>query len=295
MSGHLEQEILEVLVYFDLFSYPLTTLEIWRSIGGAAQYSEVARLLLESERLKARLVFQDGVWSLRSPLCGGAPPQSGERARRYRASKYKLDKARRFARLALRIPFVRAIYACNSLGFLNARSESDIDLFITIRRGRIWSARFFLILLAKCFGRPTSAHAKDGLCLSFFAAEGAQMRRAALPGGGDVYFEYWLKNLLPLTHPHPAFGHPLPRGSKTGRASAGPGEGRVRGKRSGGGDILEKLLRWVQMNIMPAHLREMANKGKGVVMNEEFLKFHDHDKREYFKKEYAARLAAVGL
>lgn len=229
-----------------------------------ASYEEVAEALETSAWLKERLVCKDGMWSrYRAKLC------IGERAARYRASKYKLDIAQRFARLARFIPGARGIYACNTLGFLGSQSESDIDLFMVVQRGRIWTVRFFAVLLAKLFfRRPHGNHTKDAICLSFFAVEDADMRKVAL-SDGDAYYEFWLKNLLPL----------FERSQK--------GQRRQRGPR------MERVLRWVQLWIMPAHFKAMANKGTSVVINDEFLKFHDHDRRAYYREEFARRFTAV--
>lgn len=278
MPTHLEAAILRTIVYFDIFSYPLTTLEVWRNLGTGAQYGDVVHALRESEWLTERLGHQNGVWHLKERGESG-----GERSVRYRISKHKIDRASRFARFARLIPGVREIYACNSLGFLGSRSESDIDFFIAARPGRIWSVRFFSVLLVKMLGgRPSSKHTKDGLCLSFFAVQGADMRKAALPGG-DVYFEHWLKNLVPLHVKNKHHPWPLPSFPRRGLRG---GLGKI-------GDVFEETLRSVQLRLMPAHLKEMAGKGTSVILSDEFLKFHDHDRREYFRGEFSRRFAQV--
>lgn len=260
----LQRAILEVIVYFDLFSYPLTSLEIWQNLEHKASYLDVHEALLKGDWLRARIGMDAGMWHLRERESTIITRQLN-----YRASKYKIDKIRRFVRIARLIPWIHRIFACNSLGFLHARPESDIDLFIVVRRGRIWCARFFAVLLAKLFGRPKTAHTKDALCLSFFAVEGANMKKVAL-GKDDVYFRHWLTHLLPLYE-----------------------RSEVKRARWSMGSFVERMLRGLQLKIMPAHLRAAANKGTGVVITEEFLKFHDHDRREYFKKEYEQRVAAA--
>ncbi len=263
-SSNLNQAILEVIVYFDLFSYPLTSLEIWQNLEHKATYLEVYEQLLKSQWLRTRMSTDCGMWFLRGRESIVITRQSN-----YRASKEKIDKVRRFVRIARFIPWIQNIFACNSLGFLHSRPESDIDLFIVVRRGRIWCARFFAVLVAKLFGRPHATHFKDAVCLSFFAVEGANMEKVAL-AQDDVYFRHWLAHLLPLY----ARG-----GKKRTHLSIG--------------SFFERVLRAFQLRIMPARLRAMANKGTGVVITDEFLKFHDHDRREYFQKEYERRVAAM--
>ena len=268
MASTRENAILEVIVYFDLFSDQLTILEIAQS-GEGEPLAEIILTLRTSAWLRARLESRNGMWFLSGrDLC------IAERQKRYRASKPKIDRARRFAHLARFIPWVQQVYACNSLGLLHAKPESDIDLFIVAQRGHIWSARFFCVMIAKLFfSRPTLAHATDGICLSFFASQGAHLSKLALPGG-DVYYAHWLKQLLPLI-PHPALS----------RRERGWGEGIE--------SVMERLLRWMQLKMLPTHLKAMANRGTNVVISDEFLKFHDHDKREYFRKEFQKRLAEV--
>lgn len=268
MTHQLEQAILQEIVYFDLFSYPLTTLEIWGNLDRKVALSEIESALKESAVLARRVASKNGMWFLK-----GREDAVMERQKRYRASKRKLDLARQYAHRLTWVPFVQALYACNSLGFLHARPESDIDLFIVARRGRIWSARFFAVLLAKLlFRRPSAEQAKDGLCLSFFAASGAHLQTLTLPGG-DVYYDHWLNNLLPLWK-RPAIS--------------------ARDSDTQFGKLLETILRKIQWKMLPANLKALANKGTSVVVSDKFLKFHDHDRREYYRREWKARLAEVG-
>lgn len=256
---NLSRAILEVLVYFDLFAYPLTTLEVWKNLRVKASFQEVDQALVGNVWLKDRLEFNQGTWGLRG--------RTGERAERYRASKYKLDCAKRYVWWLRKVSAVFSVYACNTLGYLGSRPQSDIDLFIIARRGRIWTARFFAVLFAKLlFGRPHGTHRKDTICLSFFAAQGADLRKVALPGE-DVYYQYWLKNLLLLFE--------------------------QRQKKLSFGRLVEDILRRLQLRVLPAQLKVMMNRSTAVVVNDEFLKFHDHDRREYYRQQFRARFAAV--
>ena len=95
------------------------------------------------------------------------------------------------------------------------------------------------------------------------------MKTLAL-AGEDIYFRNWLTYLLPLY--------------------LQGGEHRTNNRI---GNVFEALFRALQMKIMPAHLKAMANKGTSVIINEEFLKFHDHDRRDYFRKEFESRFSAL--
>lgn len=297
----LELKILEVLAYFDLFSYPLTRLEIWQNIQVRASYSAVEDALQGSEWLQKRIVSHNGLWHLRTSKVNPAE----ERQRRYRVSALKFKKAWRFARLLRFVPWIEAVYACNSLGFFHAKPESDIDLFIITRPGRIWTSRFFSVLIAELTGfRPKDSHAQDGLCLSFFAIDGVSMESAAL-GKNDLYFFYWMTKLVPLLvrgqayerfwganqwmqkiFPQMEIIRPPMSVRVDSRRRIGPSSKR-------GLNWLEAVFRALQLRLMPAYLKDAAGKDTGVIINNEFLKFHDHDRREQFRTQYEQTLAVV--
>ncbi|MBI4135229.1 hypothetical protein HY477_00640 [Candidatus Uhrbacteria bacterium] len=263
----LARAILETVVYFDLFSYPLTTFEIWRNLRLKQKiaYFAVLRELADNHELASRLDFKNGVWFLKATVENIAY----ERNQRYLFSKYKIDQARSFAKSIGWIPGLRAIYACNTLGFMGAKESSDIDFFIVVMRGRIWTVRFFAVLLAKLFfKRPQGKDNKDTICLSFFATHDARLSSVALPPE-DVYYEYWLRNLLPILL-------------------------RLKVQKRGKlGDLLERILKSVQLRILPASLKALANQEAGVVISDEFLKFHANDRRAHFRQEFSRRFAQV--
>lgn len=266
MPTHLETAILQTVVYFDLFSYPLTTFEIWRNLQLKTRYAEVLNDLETNPELKSRLEFKQGRWLLK----GAIESRIRIRNQRYRISKHKVDSADKFIRAVRWLPGLREIYLCNTLGFLGARLNSDIDFFIVTSRGRIWTVRFFTVLLAKMFfKRPSETGAKNAICLSFFTVTGANLRSLSLPGQ-DIYYEYWLRNLL----------------LRYAKKSGGNSKSRL-------GNFAEKILRRLQLRIMPKHFKVLAAKGTGVVLTDEFLKFHDNDRREYFRKEFNRRFAQV--
>lgn len=299
----LEAKILEALAYFDIFSYPLTRLEIWQNIQMRAAYHEVEEALQESEWLRKRIVSHNGLWHLKKAT--GDPIL--ERENRYRISTLKFKKALRFAQLLRFVPWIEAVYACNSLGFFHAKPESDIDLFIITRPGRIWTSRFFSVLLAELTGfRPKDNHAKDGLCLSFFAVVGAPIESVAL-GKDDLYFFYWMTKLAPLFvrgQAHERFWGEnqwvqkmfpqmeMMRPPSTYHGSSDSAAERL-GRVEWFGNWLETKFRRLQLRLMPAYLKDAAGQGTGVIINNEFLKFHDHDRREQFRKQYEQKLAAV--
>src|SRR3989338_2308404 len=100
------------------------------------------------------------------------------------------------------IPFVDFVLAAGSLATGNMREESDFDVIVGVRQGRIFTARAFCVLAFGMFGwrakhkRNFSRHShgfvvshrvRDKICLNHFVTPAAY--RLSPP-----YNEYW-KNL----------------------------------------------------------------------------------------------------
>ncbi len=104
------------------------------------------------------------------------------------------------------IPFVDFALAAGSMAMGNVRPESDFDVIIGARSGRIFTARFFAVLFFGIFGwrrkkwhgesgiRYQVSGIKDKICLNHFVTE--KSYRLSPP-----YNEYWEKlyqNLVPI-------------------------------------------------------------------------------------------------
>ena len=50
--------------------------------------------------------------------------------------------------------------------------------------------------------------------------------------------------------------------------------------------ITEHIFRSIQRERFPAHIKELANKDSRVVINDDMLKFHQNDRRDFFYSEY---------
>lgn len=48
-------------------------------------------------------------------------------------------------------PFVEEIFLANSISFNALKENSDIDLFVITKQGRIWTARFIMSLILRSF------------------------------------------------------------------------------------------------------------------------------------------------
>ncbi len=107
----------------------------------------------------------------------------------------RLDAARRLAKKLRYIPGISMIAVGNSVAMYASREESDIDLFIVARPGRLWLVRAIFTLFVALLGeRKTARHHRDRFCLSFFAdEEGLDFSAFLLED--DIYLAYWIATL----------------------------------------------------------------------------------------------------
>lgn len=301
-----EQAILRTVAYFDIFNYPLTAWEIWKwQLGSQAtqlEYPLVAEALQSSAILQEKLGHHQGFFFLR-----GRADNVRLRQERYRLALTKLERAQRFAQTLARIPYVRAVFACNSLGLANARTESDIDFFIIVQRGHVWAVRLLAAGWAKLRKlRPRPANRQDTFCLSFFLADDAlDLGKLRLPA--DPYLTMWLATLVPLYDPanlrtqvwrenawvQAALPHAQPRdlsAMRSAQAWRAPWARPLIGRR-----WFERLAERIQQRVLAPNLRALANQDSRVVMTAAMLKFHDNDRREEYARQFQDKLAALGL
>jgi len=191
------------------------------------------------------------------------------------AFERKMFRARRAARLISFLPFVRAVAICNSLALQMVHEDSDIDLFIVAASGRVWSTRWWVTgILALLRMRPGEA-VRDPICVSFFVDE-TVTDLSKLMIERDVYFEYWLRSLMPIVGASSLFKY---------GAIVAP-EFRVASHRSRireffAGVVSEAFLRRQQMNIMPEEVKNRAKlEDTTVVLSDTIIKLHQNDRRE---------------
>jgi hypothetical protein len=198
------------------------------------------------------------------------------------------------ARWLSRLSGVRFVALANTTALGNARDESDLDFFIIVKAGTIWTTRLLGGGPFKLLGRlPKGEDARDAVCLSYFIADdGLDLSSHAL-SGDDPYFRHWFLALLPLyddgvsselweantklRERHP-FARPwvAPPDLRVGRPTfriptLGP---------------VERAARAFQFRWFPAEIRGRMNKDTTVIVNDSALKFHVNDGREEYRAQY---------
>lgn len=97
------------------------------------------------------------------------------------------------------IPFVDAVFGSGSLAIGNVNEHSDFDVLICARGGRIFTARFFAVVLFGLFGWRRSkldhrVSAQDKVCLNHFVTPSAYRLRLQ----PNNYWRLLYQRLVPL-------------------------------------------------------------------------------------------------
>jgi hypothetical protein len=292
------------------------------SSGQAAQSQQGALTEIASPRGGARngsnvIETKNGFYFLK-----GREEIIRTRLDRYNFTNRKFKRALRVAKIYRLIPWIKMISVSNIIGAHNLKDESDIDFFIITAKGKIWLTRFFSAGLAKILGlRPSEGNSRDKICLNFYASEeamnlekfmlnGRSDKEAEFPHGisaseaQDIYFIYWLANLITiyekgdmykkfiqangwLKNYLPNWQPVLSSDRRTVRSGENKAYKAMINLIFG---HLEKILKNIQLKLMPKEITALANKDSRVVINDNILKLHVKDRREEYRKNYELRI-----
>jgi hypothetical protein len=152
--------VIRVLIYFDLFSYPLTREEIIRFCGTEINPSQADQSI--DDLKSSGIIFQFGdLFSLRDDLF-----QITRRKKGNIHAEKMLPVAKKKGRLIAGFPFVRAVMASGSLSKGYMDESSDLDFFIVTEPGRLWIARTMLVLYKRFF--LNNSHRE--FCVNYFVS-----------------------------------------------------------------------------------------------------------------------------
>jgi hypothetical protein len=305
----LEKAILETVVYFDIYNYPLRAAEIYRWIWkNAAALEEVINALENSELLKEKLSFCDGFFFLK-----GRGEIIKERLKRYRFAEKKFKKAKKVAWFFARLPGILGIAVCNDLGYGNSPEDGDIDLFIITKKNRLWTVRFLVSLFLKIFRLRPGEAKENAICPSFFVDEehlNLKEFSAINPAEDDIHFIYWINQMTPI------FSNLAEVNAKAGgirdiwqkfygenawTENSLPNRrlfltNPIRKVKSAFkfplllGNALENALRF---KFLTPKIREIMNKSNDVVIRDGILKLHTNDRRKEYHDEFYNRISKL--
>lgn len=158
----IKENILATLAYFDLFKYPLTSVEIYsflKNKHAQKDFDHALTLLCVHERVYR---FNE-LYSLSN--------DQSLTIRRYKGNKKAADLikiAGKVGSFLIRFPYVRGVAVSGSLSKNYADENSDIDLFIITAKNRLWIAR----TLMHAFKKLTFlVNRQDYFCMNYYIDE----------------------------------------------------------------------------------------------------------------------------
>ena len=287
----LNETIIQVIVFFDLFDFPVTAYEVWHYLDKRISFQDIIRTLETIPEIESK----NGLFF----LLGRAEIIKIRQTRHnYFLRKYKI--AKKFARYFSFLPYIKVITLSNSIGQFNLRDGSDIDFFIITSPRRIWLTRLFCAGIAKILNRrPTPKNKKDKICLSFYISEENLNLDNLQIDGGDPYFFFWLRSLVLLYNKNNVFGEFLTaNGLPNEEIPIHFSEKKLFQKQknillSPILNYLEALAKKVQLIVMSPALKEAMNNSVGVVISDNVLKLYLQDKRIEYAEKYANRIHQI--
>lgn len=307
--NELKQAILKTIIYFDIFNYPLTLMEIWKWLYKPDKAYSLSDIMEELDNNKgAEIEMESGFYFLKNRR-----EIVETRLKRYGYAISKYRRAIRFIKIFRHIPFIKMISVCNSLAYSNCAPEGDIDLFIIAEKNRLWLARLLTVGLLKLLRvRPTVISKRDAIDTNFFLSEANLDLSEHKEGKEGICLSYWINQIVPIFNPCGIYekfqiANNWIKNSLPNSYNYETNEKRRveldwfnkilrRGMRLFlDYDILEKLSKKCQLIIMPVELKQIMNQDNRVAVNDNILKFHRQDRRIEYLKKFKEKLIYYGI
>jgi len=162
----LEQAILKTIVYYDCLDYPLALDELKNFLfGGEQEFHNDLRNLINKNLVEE----SGGFYFLK-----GRKNLINIREERSVLAVKKWQKALKAARWLCLVPYIRMVFASGSLALSNTDKDSDLDVLLVAKHGRIWTTRFLTIVLLSLLGVRRTRYEKiapDKICLNHFITD----------------------------------------------------------------------------------------------------------------------------
>ncbi len=157
----LHSEILKALLYYDIWSYPLTMQELYTFLPVNSMTLDEFKRSLHEQGTGGKVLEYQGYYFVEGK-CNAIVTQ---RKTREHHAKLMWRMARISAHVIKRCPFVRGVFVSGDLSKNVTHPKSDVDFFIITAPGRLWIARMLLIL----FKKTVLLNRRKFFCLNYFA------------------------------------------------------------------------------------------------------------------------------
>ena len=155
----LSKSILHTLLYYDIFSYPLTPDEVYTGLNtNHVSSGDVKREL--DKLCNGGLVFSKKEFY----MLKNDEQLISKRLKGNLLAEKKLHTAFRMSGIISGFPFVRSILLSGSISKGYMEYDSDIDFFIITHPNRVWLTKLLLMLFKKIF----LLNSKKNFCVNYF-------------------------------------------------------------------------------------------------------------------------------
>lgn len=154
--------VLMPLLYFEVFSYPLTITELLHFCQAQGCKRETVEQALQTGIAQGYIFQHEQFYACQDkPEWITKRKEHNHRATRYLARAYKM------AQLIRRFPYVRGVFLSGALSKNVMPKDGDIDYFIVTKPGRLWVSRTLLVLFKKIFLLNSHKY----FCVNYFVDE----------------------------------------------------------------------------------------------------------------------------
>lgn len=168
----LQKNILTTIAYYDVMDYPMTAFELHKYLtkisGDGAEYSLLGIINeLESDSLRRIVEEYNGFYFLKNKK-----ELVNQRLEKNKIANNKIKILLKTAKWLRFVPFVRMIAITGSLAMKNTDNDSDLDILIVLKQGKIFTGRILVTLVAHLLGKRRYADKiKDRICLNHFLSD----------------------------------------------------------------------------------------------------------------------------
>lgn len=309
MLTDLEKEIIKVIVYFDMFDYPLTLLEIRQYLAVPASIT-VIQNTLQNTNIQNIINNYQGFYFLT-----GRAAIITIRQERYNLTFGKIKKALRVSKIFRLLPWIKMISIANLIGSHNLRQHGDIDFFVVTTKDKLWLTRLFCVGWLKILGlRPTKDKTQDTICLSFFTTDDNLNLQPLMlqqeQNYPDRYFIYWLANIYPIYNQDQTYQALIKKNAWLNQALPNwqPLQtAKQRTLNTADKQLIKAikqcldfcltpfatLAKQLQYKVMAKQLKDKMNQNTEVIINDNILKLHTTDRRQDYYQKYIIKLQQI--
>lgn len=187
-----EKAILTTILYSDIFHFPLTSEELWKFLISSKSITKQA-FSHTLQALDKNIFSKDGYYCL--------PDNESiieQRKKQQAEVRKKMHIAKRAAFYLSHIPTIKFIGITGGLALENAAKDDDIDFFIIVKKGTLFTTRLWILALLEWRGmrrKRGEKHPADKICVNLLLDE----TRLSWPlKRRDLYTAHEIAQIKPL-------------------------------------------------------------------------------------------------